>query len=165
MKVLSIQQPFATLILTGWKQWETRSWPTDYRGPLLIHAARGTSEFTNYVTDDAFIRKVLRMEGYPRIDHLTRGAILGQVQVKDCLPVQHVDRFPGELDTIAGFWHQDWYAWKLEEPKLLRVPIRLPGKPGLWDYTGHDFHFIQTDGQPIDLTYNLVEEELHEHPF
>jgi hypothetical protein len=165
MKVLSIQQPFATLILTGWKQWETRSWPTDHRGPLLIHAARGTSEFAKWVSEDAFIRKILRMEGYPRIDRLPKGAIIGQVQVIATLPVALVDRFPGEVDTIAGFWNQEWHAWQLDRPQLLRQPIQIAGKPGLWDYNGHDFHFIQTNGAPIDATFNLSEEQLHEHPF
>jgi hypothetical protein len=40
MKVLSIRQPWAWLIITGHKDVENRSWTTTYRGPLLIHAAR-----------------------------------------------------------------------------------------------------------------------------
>jgi hypothetical protein len=38
MRALSILQPWATLLLSGAKHYETRSWKTDYRGPLLIHA-------------------------------------------------------------------------------------------------------------------------------
>ena len=40
MKALSVTQPWATLIATGQKQIETRSWGTRYRGPLYIHAAK-----------------------------------------------------------------------------------------------------------------------------
>ena len=41
MKALSIRQPWAWLIVCGHKPLENRSWPTPYRGPLLIHAAKG----------------------------------------------------------------------------------------------------------------------------
>lgn len=40
-KVLTLTQPWATLVAIGAKHIETRSWPTSYRGPLLIHAAKG----------------------------------------------------------------------------------------------------------------------------
>ena len=40
MKAISIHQPWASLIAFGEKRFETRSWKTDYRGPLLIHASR-----------------------------------------------------------------------------------------------------------------------------
>ena len=40
MKCLSLWQPWASLVVIGAKRFETRSWPTNYRGPLLIHAAQ-----------------------------------------------------------------------------------------------------------------------------
>ena len=39
MKVLSIKEPFATLIKEKQKSIETRSWKTSYRGELYIHAS------------------------------------------------------------------------------------------------------------------------------
>ena len=39
MKALTIWQPWASLIAGGAKQYETRSWATQYRGPIAIHAA------------------------------------------------------------------------------------------------------------------------------
>lgn len=41
MKVLTLTQPWATLVAIGAKHIETRSWATNYRGPLAIHAAKG----------------------------------------------------------------------------------------------------------------------------
>jgi hypothetical protein len=41
MKALTLTQPWATLVAIGAKTIETRSWPTSYRGPLAIHAAKG----------------------------------------------------------------------------------------------------------------------------
>ena len=39
MKILSIRQPWAALIVHGFKETENRTWSTSYRGPVLIHAA------------------------------------------------------------------------------------------------------------------------------
>jgi hypothetical protein len=39
MKVLSVRQPYASLLVRGIKRFESRTWSTDYRGPLLIHAS------------------------------------------------------------------------------------------------------------------------------
>lgn len=43
MKAVTLTQPWATLVAIGAKQIETRSWPTNYRGPLAIHAGKGPS--------------------------------------------------------------------------------------------------------------------------
>jgi hypothetical protein len=40
MMAISIKQPWAFLIVRGWKDIENRAWSTDYRGPLLIHASK-----------------------------------------------------------------------------------------------------------------------------
>lgn len=38
MKVLTIKEPWATLIIDGYKMYEFRSWKTNYRGKILIHS-------------------------------------------------------------------------------------------------------------------------------
>ena len=40
MKALSVRQPWASMIARGEKTIEVRSWPTSYRGRLLICAAK-----------------------------------------------------------------------------------------------------------------------------
>lgn len=44
MKALSIWEPWASLIACGTKRIETRSWSTEYRGPLLICAAQARND-------------------------------------------------------------------------------------------------------------------------
>jgi hypothetical protein len=39
MKTLSVKQPYATLICAGVKAVENRTWKTNYRGKMLIHAS------------------------------------------------------------------------------------------------------------------------------
>lgn len=46
-KVLSVRQPYASLICYGIKKAENRTWKTDYRGKLLIHASGDNMSFFN----------------------------------------------------------------------------------------------------------------------
>ncbi len=41
MKALTLTQPWASLVAVGAKRIETRSWETNYRGTIAIHAAKG----------------------------------------------------------------------------------------------------------------------------
>ncbi|WP_229215634.1 ASCH domain-containing protein [Duganella sp. CY15W] len=41
MKALSIRQPWAWLIVNGYKDIENRSWSTNVRGKVLVHASKG----------------------------------------------------------------------------------------------------------------------------
>ena len=40
MKVLTIKEPWASMILKGEKTIETRTWKTKYRGKILLHASK-----------------------------------------------------------------------------------------------------------------------------
>jgi ASCH domain len=73
MKALSIRQPWADLILAGVKTSEYRSWQVDYRGPLLIHAAKRKEPFADV----------------PR--STPRGGFVGVVNLIDIVPTGDVD--------------------------------------------------------------------------
>ena len=76
MKALSLTQPWATLVASGRKQVETRSWTTSYRGPLLIHAAKG---FPVYAREFALI-----VYGNPAVlPYLPLGAIVARAYLLD----------------------------------------------------------------------------------
>src|SRR5262245_10233256 len=85
MKVLSIKPKYVEVILAGKKNEEIRNWPTSHRGVLLLHASKPV------------------------------GAILGAVQVVDCLE-----------DVYEG------YAWQFERPVHFARPVPCKGKLGLW---------------------------------
>src|SRR5262245_34467015 len=52
MKALSLWQPHATLMTVGAKKIETRSWATDYRGLVAIHAAKRFRETERLLLGD-----------------------------------------------------------------------------------------------------------------
>ena len=74
MKVITIKQPWATLIAKGYKEYEFRTWKTKYRGDILIHAGKG-------IEKEAMTRfENLKLE-YPR------GCIIAKAKVTDCIYV------------------------------------------------------------------------------
>ena len=76
MKALSIRQPWAWLIVHGYKDVENQSWSTDYRGPVLVHAGK--------TLDPRFdeIREDILAEGgdLPDRRSIERGGIVGRVE-------------------------------------------------------------------------------------
>ena len=54
MKALTIKEPWATLIISGYKKYEFRSWKTNYRGEIFIHAS-GKELAKEYLTNEYVI--------------------------------------------------------------------------------------------------------------
>jgi hypothetical protein len=86
MRALSIRQPWAHLIIFGGKDVENRTWKTDYRGPLLIHAAKGMT-WREYEEACWFSMAECGCEyaDLPNYKDLKRGGIIGQVDLVDCV--------------------------------------------------------------------------------
>jgi hypothetical protein len=129
-KFLTVKQPYAGLIASGYKTLETRSWSTPYRGELYIHAGMGVDQeaMTNYDIDK---------ENYPQhINALVpmRGVVLCKVTLKDVIPQDAVQWEMLSYSTIEkeyGYWHEGHYAWVLSDPVLVE-PYEVRGQLGLW---------------------------------
>ncbi len=125
MKVLTIRQPWATLIMQGNKRFEFRSWQTKYRGELLIHAGKGVDK-----------EAVKRLEKYLPKD-LPLGKILGKVMLVDCIRMS--PEFKEELlkensDIYAKSSFNENFGWQLENVQVFDVPIDAVGHLSLWKY-------------------------------
>lgn len=125
MKVITIKQPWATLIAKGYKEYEFRTWKTKYRGDVLIHAGK------------SFDKSALkRFEDY-NLEYPT-GAIIARATITDCLEVNDEFRkmvYPLEKNVYASLKNPDHggYAFKMENIKEIK-PIYMNGKLSLWDY-------------------------------
>ena len=86
MKAISIRQPWAWLIIEGHKPIENRTWPTNFRGDIQIHAAKGCTvqEYTDAVE---FVRSFnpTLAAGIPPLHQLDKGGIIGLVRITDCV--------------------------------------------------------------------------------
>lgn len=103
-KALSIKQPYAELIMQGVKDVENRTWQTEHRGPLLIHASR--------MPDEEGLRRYGFKEG-----QLPNGALLGVVDVVDCTL------------EMRSRWHEEGcYGFYLKNPRRFPRPIGYSGQ-------------------------------------
>lgn len=85
MKALSIRQPWAWLIVQGYKDIENRTWRTNFRGRVLVHASKG---MTQAEYDDACVTAHyagMDVEKFPQPVYLDRGGIVGAVTITDCI--------------------------------------------------------------------------------
>ncbi|VTU38484.1 ASCH domain protein [Variovorax sp. PBS-H4] len=105
MKAISIRQPWAWLIVHAGKDIENRTWPTRYRGPVLIHAAKG---MTREEWEDAWTfaqgtgasPKAIAA-GITR-DTIERGGFVGIAELIDCvMPARRVSSW--HMDGCFGF--------------------------------------------------------------
>lgn len=78
MEVLSLTEPYATLIMEKKKQIETRSWKTKYRGELYIHA----SSTRNLKVD----KKLLNLVEQKALNY---GNIICKCELVDCILIDN----------------------------------------------------------------------------
>ena len=126
MKALTIKQPWASLIIEGYKKYEFRSWKTNYRGKILIHAG---------LTLEKNIQE--RFKDY-NLDYKL-GYIIGEAEIVDCILVdEEFNCLLRNIDSVVygRSNHVENYAWKLENIKKYDNPIPCKGKLSLWDYKG-----------------------------
>ncbi len=104
MKAISVQQPWAWLIVRGYKDIENRSWLTKQRGRVLIHAGQKFDHraLTNHRLRGTIL-SILTANGLKPED-LQRGGIVGSVEIVDCVAFDPGMWFDGENDaaTIAN---------------------------------------------------------------
>jgi len=149
MKALTLTQPWATLMALGLKTIETRSWKTNYRGPLAIHAAKGFPKWAQALANDDFYPELALHLGDSRdmAKDLPRGVILCTVGLVDCMPTERLSNglvdvrygkviisydYTDELkygDYDAGRW-----GWVTKNRRTLTEPIHVTGKQGLWNW-------------------------------
>jgi len=142
-KAISLWQPWASLVARGVKTYLTLLKPTDYRGPIAIHAAR-----------------VLDLAGSP--DQLCMAALgsnwtnslplSAMVAVADLVDVQEgreVERRLTRADRAAGSYGPGRWAWRIENVRPIRKAIPTPGRQGLFTWRApEDLH--DRLGAPLD---------------
>jgi len=126
MKALSMTQPWAQALFLDLKHYETRSWSTNYRGPLLIHAAKG---FPKYAQDFAQTERALG-RGNKR---LAFGAIIGKVDLVEIWRVEEIIGPLTGLERHYGDYSPGRYAWLFMNPVLFPEPIPYRGALGLFN--------------------------------
>jgi hypothetical protein len=138
MKVISLWQPWATLVAIGAKQYETRNWRTDFRGPIAIHATQSVSSECWRICKAEPINTLLRRGGYApgRCSWrgcLPMGCIVAVADLVDCVGT---DGYPASsIERALGDWNSGRFGWHLENVRCLEGsrPVYCKGAQGLWN--------------------------------
>lgn len=121
---LSIRQPHAHAIMAGEKRVENRSWKTNHRGFLWIHAGISTDTIEEEHWED-WCTYYQSLPSDP--EKLSRGAILGSVELVDCIPAYQARKsFPDQREFVVGPM-----CFILANPRILKEPIPWKGNVGM----------------------------------
>lgn len=155
MKVISLLQPWASLVVMGYKQIETRSWNTKYRGPLLIHASK------KYTREQIKLGEKFNMNygaGLGFTEDLPVGQIIGSVNLVETFSTERVFTGAGGIvftknstvivdkelrmmnitkaEEAFGDYSPGRHGWLLADPVQFKTGMPIKGNLGLWNYDG-----------------------------
>jgi hypothetical protein len=138
MKAISIQQPWASLIAIGAKRLETRSWSTNYRGLIAIHASKGFPGWTREECRHKPFRTALSRAGLEPED-LPLGAVVAIAQVEDSITASEAKKLikAGRFrtDELAfGDLSRGQHAFILSDVRMLSEPVPATGTLGIWNW-------------------------------
>ncbi|MEG4121704.1 ASCH domain-containing protein, partial [Microcoleus sp. N9_B4] len=130
LTAVTLHQPWASLVANDHKQYETRDWPTSYRGLIAIHAGRkpkGKQELREH-------KKVVESFKDLLNEDCPYSAVIAIAQLTDCvLMTEEFINQQTETELRCGNWQVGRYAWKLENVRAIE-PIPATGKQGLWKW-------------------------------
>ncbi len=118
MKVLSLKQPFAELVVSGRKTIELRRWNTKFRGKFLIHASK--------IPDSKAMKKF-------KFKKLPLGVIVGKTELIEVK--KYENDFEHKKDKKRHLADSSWgkYGFVLKNAKRIK-PIKAKGKLNFWEF-------------------------------
>ena len=155
MKVLSLTEPFATLIKEKMKLIETRSWKTSYRGELYIHASM--TEMAKHDKNDKELMSLIENK------QLNYGYIICKCNLVDCIYMtkEYVEKMKknNHQEYICGEYTEGRYAWILEDIKPLDNPIKAKGQLSIWNY----YNELEIMELMKDIEYGWIDKHNNKH--
>jgi hypothetical protein len=133
VKAITFHQPWATLIAIGAKRYETRTWPTNHRDQLAIHAGKALDKIPDPARD-RLITGVLRMHGYGTPSDLPRGAVVAIARV---VGVHQAKRLRAKLNSeerAFGDFSDGRYAWEIADVRPIDPPVPVRGRERFWEW-------------------------------
>ena len=146
IQAISLWQPHASLVAAKVKHFETRHWATNYRGPLLICAAK--RPIVLHSIEDDFFRSIPVMNalmGIPELgltrplgtryinrEMLPYGKAVAIVDLTDCISTNLMSGLLRELGSVFGDLRPGRYAWRLENHRRIVEPFPVVGRQGFF---------------------------------
>lgn len=138
MKTITIKQPFPYLIFQGIKDIENRTWPTKFRGRVLVHASakrmgRILNNEDGIITDEQWNAMGERARVECVVPTSPTGVIVGSVEIVDCV-INHPSIWAYKTELPEQLSNKCNWNWVLANPITFPEPIPAKGKLSFWDY-------------------------------
>lgn len=137
MRCLSLWQPYASLLVHGFKINETRPFAppsTVINTRLGIASTKTIKPDQRALFADEKFQEYYRATGLPeKLDDLPHGKLLGSVFVATSdLITEPVLEEITEEEQLYGDWRPGRFAWGCRDPEYLTEPIPVMGAQGIW---------------------------------
>ncbi len=142
MKAFTIYQPYAYAIVAGLKQYETRPRRTNLRGRVAVHAGKrpaNSGKPEELLAREIAYGKILEAKyskgtgALKKATELAYGAVIGCVDIVDCVPVEEIADTLTERERLLGDFSPGRFAWVLKNPVQFG-PFPCKGKQGWWEW-------------------------------
>lgn len=132
MRAIVIWQPWASLVVRGFKRYETRSYPCSYRGDLAIIAGRSL-EGVAMMQDDPIGHEMRDLLGVMSLGDLPRGGVVGYARLSGVIATDAGEHLQvDERECRFGNWGPDRFGWEMQAARVLRAPIAIRGQQGMF---------------------------------
>ncbi|MDD3453207.1 MAG: NUDIX domain-containing protein [Bacilli bacterium] len=123
MKIITIKEPWASLIINGYKKFEFRNWKTKYRGNILIQASKNPD-----------LKNINKFNDY-KLKYAS-GEIIGQAQLTDCILVDNKlkKQLCEQNNLVYENVEENKYALSLDNVVKFENKIPCKGQLGIWNY-------------------------------
>ncbi len=156
INVLSLKQPWASLVAWGLKSLETRSWATKYRGPLFIHASASKNKTDAQICKQYPFSSFLVEDEYEKLPY---GKIIACTNLKDVITSEEALTKPKlfsdfcadptlSVEFAFGNYSENRQIWILEKTMKLPEAIAAKGQLGIWKFNAPE-HFQQYIDQVV----------------
>lgn len=132
IKAATLWDPWGTLVALEEKLYETRSWATNYRGPLAIHVARRWKIDQFELLRCEPFRSVLAKHGFSKRDDFPLGCVVAVVNLTAVYRTEDMRASLGEQELAFGNYSNGRYAWELTSVRRLPEPVPARGAQQLW---------------------------------
>lgn len=165
MKAISVKQPWASLIVHGIKDIENRTWNTNFRGKVFIHASAKDAGALYELLNEKQIEAMNNHWTNSPYPLRPLSAIIGEVEIIDCVinhqsiwaekTIQNTKNYKGNPFDKP----QPIYNWVLANPILYDKPIlNVKGKLSFWE-PDIDITKCESCSQPCDIEKMTTDSE------
>lgn len=128
MRCISLWQPWAELIRRGLKEFETRSWPCNKLGEVVIHAAKRKFRDSDMTREG---RTQLLMDEVDPF-YLQYGVVLCVCDIIACVKSENGRQHISERELVYGDWSDGRYGWRIDNVRPFPKPVPLVGHQGFF---------------------------------